>query len=182
MRTNRLSCTLRFTPSPDASAVLPLQCERLHHRLQHVELLSPFLRHAAQRRLASLSDADARRLCHGDLHPGNVLLPAQGKPVIIDWCDSAYGDADADAARTLMLLRVGKVSQSGSNTASLDVKRDVFCPAYQERYCQLRFLQRESIDRWIPVIAAAHLDETMMPAEQERRLSIAQTAFLRTGN
>ena len=40
---------------------------------------------------------------HGDLHPGNVLLTANG-PVVIDWEGAGVGAADADVATTWLLL------------------------------------------------------------------------------
>jgi aminoglycoside phosphotransferase (APT) family kinase protein len=43
------------------------------------------------------------RLCHGDLHPSNVILSAGG-PVIVDWFDASRGDPVADIARTSMTL------------------------------------------------------------------------------
>ena len=43
------------------------------------------------------------RLCHGDLHPSNVILSPKG-PVIVDWFDASCGDAVADVARTYLTL------------------------------------------------------------------------------
>ena len=43
------------------------------------------------------------RLCHGDLHPSNVILSERG-PVIVDWFDASRGDPVADVARTSMTL------------------------------------------------------------------------------
>lgn len=40
---------------------------------------------------------------HGDLHPGNVLLTANG-PVVIDWEGASIGARDTDTATTWMLL------------------------------------------------------------------------------
>ncbi len=40
---------------------------------------------------------------HGDLHPGNVLLGADG-PVLIDWFDASVGHRAGDIERTSMLL------------------------------------------------------------------------------
>jgi aminoglycoside phosphotransferase (APT) family kinase protein len=45
----------------------------------------------------------APRLCHGDLHPSNVILGDAG-PIIVDWFDASHGDPLADVARTLMTL------------------------------------------------------------------------------
>ena len=43
------------------------------------------------------------RLLHGDLHPGNVLLPATG-PVLIDWTDAGSGPSAHDTATTWLVL------------------------------------------------------------------------------
>lgn len=44
-----------------------------------------------------------RGLCHGDLHPYNVILSPTG-PVLVDWFDAAIGVFSADVARTVVLL------------------------------------------------------------------------------
>jgi aminoglycoside phosphotransferase (APT) family kinase protein len=43
------------------------------------------------------------RLCHGDLHPSNVILGDHG-PMIVDWFDASRGDPVADVARTVVTL------------------------------------------------------------------------------
>jgi aminoglycoside phosphotransferase (APT) family kinase protein len=43
------------------------------------------------------------RLCHGDLHPGNVILSGAG-PVVIDWFDASRGDRAGEVARSRLLL------------------------------------------------------------------------------
>lgn len=45
-----------------------------------------------------------RMLYHGDLHPGNILMAADG-PFVIDWFDTAAGSAVADVVRTSLLIR-----------------------------------------------------------------------------
>lgn len=42
-------------------------------------------------------------LCHGDLHPSNVVL-GSGGPVLVDWFDASRGTPDADCARTEVML------------------------------------------------------------------------------
>jgi Ser/Thr protein kinase RdoA (MazF antagonist) len=64
--------------------------------------LPPQLVDFARRVLDGLPDGD--RLCHGDYHPGNVLLAREG-PTVIDWGAATRGAAEADHARTLLLLR-----------------------------------------------------------------------------
>lgn len=43
-------------------------------------------------------------LLHGDLHPGNVLMSADG-PIVIDWFDATIGHPLADVMRTALLIR-----------------------------------------------------------------------------
>ena len=43
------------------------------------------------------------RLCHGDLHPSNVIVSEDG-PVIVDWFDASRGDRVADVARSSLTL------------------------------------------------------------------------------
>jgi aminoglycoside phosphotransferase (APT) family kinase protein len=43
------------------------------------------------------------RVCHGDLHPSNVIL-GHHDPVIVDWFDASRGDPIADVARTSLTL------------------------------------------------------------------------------
>lgn len=43
------------------------------------------------------------RMCHGDLHPSNVILTDSG-PVIVDWFDVSRGDPIADIARSSILM------------------------------------------------------------------------------
>jgi len=51
-------------------------------------VLPPHLRSFATRVLDALPDGD--RLCHGDYHPGNVLLAAD-RTAVIDWAGAARG-------------------------------------------------------------------------------------------
>jgi aminoglycoside phosphotransferase (APT) family kinase protein len=59
-------------------------------------------REASLQRLEALPDGTA--ICHGDMHPGNVLMTPAG-PVVIDWLGAASGPPAGDVARTLLLLR-----------------------------------------------------------------------------
>jgi Ser/Thr protein kinase RdoA (MazF antagonist) len=60
------------------------------------------LRGFALRVLDGLPSGD--RLCHGDYHPGNVMVTADGVSVI-DWPNAARGVPEADHARALLLMR-----------------------------------------------------------------------------
>lgn len=62
----------------------------------------------------SFGDGDS--LLHGDLHPGNVLLTADG-PVVIDWANAAIGPAGADAAMTWLLMAAADLPDDADQRA-----------------------------------------------------------------
>ncbi|AWN38247.1 phosphotransferase family protein [Methylobacterium radiodurans] len=68
--------------------------------------ISEGARTAALARLERLPGGEA--LCHGDLHPENVLVTPGGWRVV-DWQKAVAGHPAADAARTAMLIRFGRV-------------------------------------------------------------------------
>ncbi len=53
------------------------------------------------------ADGPPVSLVHGDLHPGNVLVTADG-PVVIDWENACGGPADFDVATTWLLMFVSE--------------------------------------------------------------------------
>jgi aminoglycoside phosphotransferase (APT) family kinase protein len=83
---------------------LPRQRDRLASKIRRTAVsVDPVLGHA----LAIVpADQDAPRVCHGDLHPGNVLMSHDG-PMIVDWFDASRGDRIADVARSSLMLGDG---------------------------------------------------------------------------
>ena len=63
--------------------------------------LRPELHEFARRTLDGLPTGD--RLCHGDFHPGNVLVGAD-RVSVIDWTNATRGVPESDFARTMLLL------------------------------------------------------------------------------
>ena len=104
------------------------------------------------------------RLCHGDFHPGNVIL-SPGGPVTIDWFDAARGHPVCDIARTSLLLGAGLDDTShvqhlpGHHPALLRLVHD----AYLDEVCGLLGLDPEAVVRWRRIEAAARLAEGVAP-------------------
>ena len=98
---------------------------------------------------------DGDRLCHGDFHLGNILL-GQQEPVIIDWIDSSIGNPLADVARTSILaLGMAATQPAGFSRWGIRVMHSLYllryfllCPGGQAEY-----------RRWLPIVAAARLNE-----------------------
>ena len=84
------------------------------------------------------------RLCHGDLHPFNLIM-SNGDVKIIDWVDASSGDIRADVFRTYLLY-----SQNSVELAEM----------YLHIYCKKTGLLRDEIFQWAPIISAARLAET----------------------
>jgi len=107
--------------------------------------------------LGGLPDGD--RLCHGDYHPGNVLLAAD-RTAVIDWAAAARGVPEADHARTLLLLRWADPLPGTPplSRALIAVGRSLLTHRYAHAYRRGAAPPRR-VDSWLLVHAAARLAE-----------------------
>ncbi|MEA2358205.1 MAG: hypothetical protein QOI62_1465 [Solirubrobacteraceae bacterium] len=98
------------------------------------------------------------RLCHGDLHPSNIILGRDG-PVIVDWFDASRGDPIADVARSSMTLLGDGASPPehlpGSDPATLGVLTD----AYLARLREHVEIDDDLLARWQAVSAVGRIAE-----------------------
>jgi aminoglycoside phosphotransferase (APT) family kinase protein len=98
------------------------------------------------------------RLCHGDLHPSNIIL-AKGGPMVVDWFDASRGDPVADVARTSLLLGGGAAAPQrhlpGSSGRTLAVLTD----AYLRRVSASLDIEDGQLARWQAIEAVARIAE-----------------------
>jgi uncharacterized protein (TIGR02172 family) len=119
--------------------------------------------------LERLPDGD--RLCHCDLHPGNVLMTDQGA-YVFDWSFAACGDPASDAARTALLLRVADAPPGAFTIAWVEREaRDRFYRAWLRRYRELQPEASGTMWGWLLPAAVARLAENI-PAERARLLAL----------
>ena len=91
-------------------------------------------------------------LCHGDFHPSNIIITADGTPYIIDWAHATQGNASADVATTyLMFYLEGK---------------EQLAEKYLKLYCKKSDTARQYVQKWIPIVAASRLTKAK-PEEDE---------------
>jgi aminoglycoside phosphotransferase (APT) family kinase protein len=143
---------------------VPAAKSQLRATIQVLDALDTVTRDRLLRTLESLPDGTA--LCHGDYHPGNVMLTSVG-PVAIDWPNAALGDPMADVAKTLLLIRLAGPLPPTVRARMLLAARAIFASMYLRSYLALRPGGRERIAAWMPPIAAARLEDGI-PHERAR--------------
>jgi len=143
------------------SADLPGQHQRLREKIVQARPLSPRLRAKALAALESLPAGD--RLCHGDFHPGNIMV-AGSQFTIIDWIDTTLGNPLADVARTSIIL-LGVIETGIITNPFLRFFTRRFHSIYLRRYFTLHPGGQAEYHRWLPVVAAARLEEGITEME-----------------
>ena len=58
-------------------------------------------------------------LCHGDYHPGNVLVDTNGKVLVIDFMNVCHGPWQYDVASTYVLISEGDIPKEIHNREEL---------------------------------------------------------------
>jgi len=144
--------------------------EKLREDITRAELPGP-LEARAQAALARMPDGDA--VCHGDLHPDNVVLTGRG-PVVLDWSEAAAGHPLADVARSSLMLRIAGHPQ-GSLGPLLLAGRRLLHAAYLRRYLALTGGRREALAPFLLPVAAARASHRI---EDERPALLAWIARL----
>ena len=155
---------------------LPRQRARFEHLItQGAKTLPPSL---TERILAALAkEPDGTAVCHGDLHPDNVLLTGDG-PRIIDWEPSGQGCPAADAAWTVLLLRHGGIPPNTPWGVRLGLVflRRIFLTVYLREIIRKGSVTRADLRRWLPIAAAARLGDGI-PEERDALLRILARGF-----
>ena len=131
------------------------------------------LRAAVRRRLSELPDGDA--VCHGDMHPGNVVLTARGS-VVIDWLTAGAGPPALDVARTLFLLRDGVLPADlePGRRGRIERLRAGFADGYLAAYRARRAIDEAEVGAWRLPILVARLDEEVA-GEREHILELIRS-------
>lgn len=133
--------------------VLPSQDDRLSSKIRRAaDRFDPTL-------AAVLDDIPAPQrvvLCHGDMHPGNVILTEDG-PVVVDWFDASRGDPVCDVARTTILLSAqsGTAHLAGVHGELLERLHESYVEAAAQRFG----FDVDALAQWRAVGAVARIAE-----------------------
>lgn len=122
--------------------------------------LPPKARKAALARLTALPDGE--QLCHGDLHPANVIF-ADGRLMVVDWFDVAAGDPIADVVRTSLLIRPPR--REGAHRHLPGAPNGIlatFHGRYLDAYSDITGERLDVLADWELPVAAARLSENVI--------------------
>jgi aminoglycoside phosphotransferase (APT) family kinase protein len=135
---------------------LPAQRDRLTTKIRRTAatLGAPYAEALA---LLPPEGGDAR-LCHGDLHPSNVILSPDG-PVIVDWFDASRGDPVADIARTSLVLLADDAHRPPHLPGAEPHTLARLTRAYLARMGERRDVPEDALARWQAVNAVARMAE-----------------------
>jgi uncharacterized protein (TIGR02172 family) len=150
---------------------LPSQRDSLARAIEYAPALPEESRRQLSTTLLRLPDGDA--VCHGDYHPDNLIVSPRGV-IVIDWLTVTRGTPIADVTRTVLLFRVA-VLPAGMPAAKrimTQLLRRAFVGLYLRTYRRLRPLSDTEIAIWLPILAAARLNERI-PAEETALLRLA---------
>ena len=173
----RLLAELHADMHAQQAPELPSQKQRLIDKTKGAAPLSDRLKAQALDALTEMPDDD--RLCHGDFHPDNVLMTANG-PVIIDWVDATQGHPMADVARSSLLLSTGLLPPEIPRPVRwlLSAVRRRFHDLYLQHYLSVYLGDRKALEAWRPLIAAARLSENI-EEEQSRLIAKVEAGLSR---
>jgi aminoglycoside phosphotransferase (APT) family kinase protein len=117
--------------------------------------------------------------CHGDLHPGNIIMNEDGDPIIIDWANAAGGDPVADFARSELLMSVGWRASNSMMVRSFGYWiTKLLLAGYSKTYFAESGVDLSCIDKWRTVVAAARLAE-YIPEETDHLLKMVRSGLTR---
>ncbi len=155
-------------------AVAPPELASLRDRIERacgLPGMPPEIAERVRPLLAELPDGD--RLCHGDFHPGNMLMSPRG-PVVIDWPNVTRGDPTADYARSALLLDMGSPPPGTPALVHVmqGIGRKLIAASFRRAYAAARPLDPDLVRRWRIVRMADRLAADAIPEERDVLLSM----------
>lgn len=148
----------------NAQPDIPLQRQKLEHKIREATPLSDALKTALINRLIEMPDGQS--VCHGDFHPGNVMVAMQedASYVVVDWNDCSFGNPLADVARSTILFLGGITGNETPNLAFEQLVRTCH-QQYLARYFELSSHDKDEYEQWLPIVAGARLNENITALE-----------------
>lgn len=173
-----------------AGAILATLCRAVHDTPPPSDVLAlrdwmgAWLRHSSDRipthiktgilaLIERLQPGDG--LCHGDLHPGNVIMTEEG-PRLVDWTGTVRAPAALDLGFSHVLL-----AELAPEVADDPERPRAVNAALQAEYAQLAGISRAAltaaIEPYLPIVRVLVFLGGAVPALQERLLQRVEAAL-----
>jgi len=171
---DKLACCHVQIHRCDATNLPHRQHALLRVRIERADVDEP-LRDRALAELEALAEGD--RLCHGDLHPGNVIRVGDSVAPV-DWANASAGDPAADVVRTEILLRYGRYGAALRKIPPLRLSRALAARHYLRGYLARTAISAAHLARWwLPVavsclIRPSHIDRQALLADRRFRQDV----------
>ncbi len=144
------------------TALLPRRQDRLEHFIRQSESTLGERTDRICRYLHSLPQGDS--ICHGDLHPDNILVTEE-RSYAIDWTEANIGDPMGDVARTSLMFQTPYNPTDIPDEALWQLK-ELLNRTYLDEYYRLTGTGEAQLEPWVLPIAAARLRENI-PGERD---------------
>ena len=126
--------------------------EKMKRKIAETDL-SDTIKYDLNTRLESMPKHN--NVCHGDFNPSNIIIKEDGTAYIIDWAHASQGNSSADVARTYLIF-------------NLEGKKEK-AEEYLNKFSEKSGIEKKYIQKWIPIVAAAHLSKA---SEEEKTFLI----------
>lgn len=131
---------------------VPSYKDFLKYNIENAQSINLKTRKEVLQILDKLPDGDT--LCHGDFHPGNILI-SDGHAIVIDFMNVCHGDFLYDVARTVFLVEYTPVLIETDNRELLLRFKRILADLY---LIEMN-VTREMIQDYLSVIIAARVGE-----------------------
>ena len=114
--------------------------ELLQHECKLLPSYKDFIRNTISDRykdlISFLDDLlDGNTLCHGDFHPGNLMMDKDGGVKVIDFMNLCRGPREYDIARTYYLVGLSKLPEEMKGIDEFQMMRERFAKDYLQEMC-----------------------------------------------
>ncbi|MDN3956050.1 phosphotransferase family protein [Sporolactobacillus laevolacticus] len=170
-RIGRMMAELHHKIQRDTACELPSTKDDLSRRILEARELDKETQQLLLDELQNLPNGS--HLSHGDFHPDNLMF-TKDRVVIIDWMTATKGHPLADAARTVLLLKLADIPKEIPLVVRLLIKflRVQLHNAYMKRYIKLTQCSIADIRQWEAPVAAARLFERLSASEKQAMLRL----------
>lgn len=137
-----------------AGEKVPSQREKITESIRKQKRIDVADRLSILAMLKELPDGEV--LCHGDLHPGNVMMADSGT-VIIDWVDGTRGNPLCDVARSSVLMQCSHDNGSWLYRKAARLVNRLYLKEYSEHQA----IDQEQFNHWVTINAAIRIRENI---------------------